>query len=128
MSYVAEISRASPSCFVFLIDQSGSMQEGWAGEVGKNKAQALSTIINRLLQNLVLKCAKSEGVRDYYDVGVIGYSAAVGPAFTISKNAHFYEDACRGPGPPRRLVLRATVIGLRVAGERGSIATSPLPG
>ena len=82
MSYVAEISRACPSCFVFLIDQSGSMQEGWAGEVGKNKAQALSTIINRLLQNLVLKCAKSEGVRDYYDVGVIGYGAAVGPAFS----------------------------------------------
>jgi hypothetical protein len=53
MSYVAEISRACPSCFVFLIDQSGSMQEGWAGEAGKNKAQAFSTIINRLLQNLV---------------------------------------------------------------------------
>jgi uncharacterized protein YegL len=82
MSYVAEISRVKPSCFVFLIDQSGSMQEAWGGESGKNKAEALSTIINRLLQNLVLKCAKSEGVRDYYDVGVIGYGAAVGPAFS----------------------------------------------
>lgn len=64
MSYTAEISRTHPSCFVFLIDQSGSMQEGWAGEAGKNKAEGLSTIINRLLQNLVLKCAKSGGVRD----------------------------------------------------------------
>ena len=82
MSYVAEISRVKPSCFIFLIDQSGSMQEAWGGESGKNKAEALSTIINRLLQNLVLKCAKSEGVRDYYDVGVIGYGAAVGPAFS----------------------------------------------
>lgn len=82
MSYTAEISRVKPSCFVFLIDQSGSMQEGWGGEAGKSKADALSTIINRLLQNLVLKCAKSEGVRDYYDVGVIGYGAAVGPAFS----------------------------------------------
>ena len=82
MSYTAEISRTHPSCFVFLIDQSGSMQEGWAGEAGKNKAEGLSTIINRLLQNLVLKCAKSEGVRDYYDVGVIGYGATVGPAFS----------------------------------------------
>ena len=82
MSYVAEISRVRPSCFIFLIDQSGSMQEAWGGESGKNKAEALSTIINRLLQNLVLKCAKSEGVRDYYDVGVIGYGAAVGPAFS----------------------------------------------
>ena len=82
MSYTAEISRTHPSCFVFLIDQSGSMQEGRAGEAGKNKAEGLSTIINRLLQNLVLKCAKSEGVRDYYDVGVIGYGATVGPAFS----------------------------------------------
>ena len=82
MAYTAEISRVRPSCFIFLIDQSGSMQEGWGGEPGKSKADALSTIINRLLQNLVLKCAKSEGVRDYYDVGVIGYGAAVGPAFS----------------------------------------------
>jgi uncharacterized protein YegL len=82
MPYTAEISRARPSCFVFLIDQSGSMQESWGGEAGKSKADALATIINRLLQNLVLKCAKSEGVRDYYDVGVIGYGASVGPAFS----------------------------------------------
>jgi hypothetical protein len=45
--------------------------------------------INRLLQNLVIKCAKSEGVRNYYDVGVIGYSgdntaSKVGPAFIAS--------------------------------------------
>ncbi len=82
MPYAAEISRVRPSCFLFLIDQSGSMQEVWAGDSGKNKAEGVSTIINRLLQNLVLKCAKSEGVRDYYDVGVIGYGAVVGPAMS----------------------------------------------
>jgi hypothetical protein len=82
MPYTAEISRTNPSCFLFLIDQSGSMQDAWSAESGKSKADGLSTIINRLLQNLVLKCAKSEGVRDYYDVGVIGYGATVGPAFS----------------------------------------------
>src|SRR5215470_17396885 len=82
MSYTAEISRVSPSCFVFLIDQSGSMQDNWAGEPNRKKADGLSTTVNRLLQNLSLKCAKSEGVRDYYDVGVIGYGSSVGPAFT----------------------------------------------
>ena len=81
MSYTAEISRTNPSCFLFLVDQSGSMEDGWAGEPGKQKADGLATIINRLLQNLVLKCAKSEGVRDYYHVGVIGYGDVVGPAF-----------------------------------------------
>jgi hypothetical protein len=84
MSYSAEISRTNPSCFLFLIDQSGSMEDPWggeAGERGQQKADSLATIVNRLLQNLVIKCAKSEGVRDYYSVGVLGYGGKVGPAF-----------------------------------------------
>jgi hypothetical protein len=51
------------------------------GEGGKRKADGVADAINRLLQNLVIKCAKSEGVRDYYEVGVLGYGASVGPAF-----------------------------------------------
>ncbi|MEM3486403.1 MAG: hypothetical protein QXI12_12375 [Candidatus Methanomethyliaceae archaeon] len=83
MPYQAEISRANPSCFLFLIDQSGSMSDLWGGsEGGESKADGLAVIINRLLQNLVIKCAKSEGVRDYYHVGVIGYGMSVGPAFS----------------------------------------------
>jgi hypothetical protein len=82
MSHTAEISRANPTCFLFLIDQSGSMQDAWAGEPGKQKADVLATIINRLLQNLVLRCAKEEGVRDYFDIGVLGYGNTVGPAFS----------------------------------------------
>ena len=81
MPYSAEISRSNPSCFLFLIDQSGSMEDDWAGEPGKQKAEGLATIINRLLQNLVIKCAKSEGVRDYYHVGVLGYGGQEAPAF-----------------------------------------------
>ena len=83
MPYVAEISRTNPSCFLFLIDQSGSMQHPFPSAEGRRaKSEALADAINRLLQNLVIKCAKSEGIRDYYQVGVIGYGgAAVGPAF-----------------------------------------------
>lgn len=80
MSYTAEISRSNPSCFLFLIDQSGSMADPFGGPVGKRKADGVADVVNRLLQNLVIKCAKSEGVRDYYHVGVIGYGAKVGPA------------------------------------------------
>lgn len=79
MPYNAEISRGKPSCFLFVIDQSGSMQDEIGG---RTKAQGVADAINRLLQNLVIKCAKSEGVRNYYDVGVIGYGAKVGPAFS----------------------------------------------
>lgn len=73
MSYTAEISRKNPSCFLFLVDQSGSMADGWSGNTNRKKADELATIMNRLLQNIVLKCAKSEGIRDYFYVGVIGY-------------------------------------------------------
>ena len=78
--YEAQISRSNPSAFVFLVDQSGSMAEAWGGESGKSKADAVATILNRLIQNLVLRCAKEEGIRDYYEVAVVGYGAGVGSA------------------------------------------------
>jgi len=85
MSYAAEISRRNPSCFLFLIDQSGSMVDPFGGEEsGRRKADQVADVINRLLQNLIIKCAKQEGVRDYYHIGVIGYGAQVGPAFAGS--------------------------------------------
>jgi len=83
-TYTAEISRVNPSCFLFLIDQSGSMSDPFAGDASKKKADEVAKIINRWLQDLVLRCAKSEGVRDYFHVGVIGYGANVGPAFSGS--------------------------------------------
>src|SRR5260221_9378773 len=82
MAYSAQISRLNPSCFVFLIDQSGSMTDVFgAGEGNQKKADGVADAINRLLQNLVIKCAKEEGIRDYFHVCVIGYGAHVGPAF-----------------------------------------------
>lgn len=83
--YTEEISRANPSCFLFLIDQSGSMADPW-GDIGKSKADGVATVINHLLSDIVIKCSKGEDKpRDYYHVGVIGYGFdhdAVGSAFT----------------------------------------------
>ncbi len=82
MAYSAEISRDNPSCFLFLIDQSTSMEEDIAaGDGTQQKATGVSDTMNRWLQELSIKCAKSEGVRDYYHVGVIGYGKKVGPCF-----------------------------------------------
>lgn len=44
------------------------------------KKEGVADAINRLLENLVIKCSKPE-VRDYFEIGVIGYGATVGPAF-----------------------------------------------
>jgi hypothetical protein len=77
MPYTAELSRANPTCLVFLIDQSSSMAEPFGAQPEKPKAEGVSDGINRLLQNLVLKCAKGDGIRDYFHVGVIGYGGRV---------------------------------------------------
>jgi hypothetical protein len=77
MPYAAEITRTNPTCFIFLVDQSSSMLEPFAGQTNKQKAEGVADAINRLLQNLILKCAKSDGIRDYFHVGVIGYGGRV---------------------------------------------------
>jgi hypothetical protein len=80
MTYAAEISRSNPSCLLFVIDQSGSMEDPFAGSaVGRSKGQELADVINRLLQTLVTRCAKGEEVRNYFEVGVIGYGETIGP-------------------------------------------------
>lgn len=80
--YTAEISRKNPSCFLFLIDQSGSMSDPWGGEAGGAKSQSVADALNRLLLNLVLRCTRVDGVRPYYEIGVIGYGSSVNFAFS----------------------------------------------
>lgn len=73
MPYQAEISRGNPTAFLFLIDQSGSMDDPFGK--GRKKSEQTADVLNRTLANLIIRCTKSEGVRDYFDVGVIGYSS-----------------------------------------------------
>jgi hypothetical protein len=79
MPYSKEISRRNPSAIMFLLDQSGSMSEGF-GAASIPKAQGAADAINRLLQELILKCTKEEGIRDYFDVAIIGYGSQQGYA------------------------------------------------
>lgn len=82
MPYNAQISRANPACIFFLIDQSGSMSDPFGGDTAnRSKANGVADATNKLLQNLGIKCARAEGIRDYFEIGVIGYGAQVAPAF-----------------------------------------------
>ena len=83
MPYTAEISRANPTCFLFLIDQSGSMAERWGGDAGKTKAEGVADAINRLLETLVTRCSKGDYIADRYYVGLIGYGGEVSLGFPI---------------------------------------------
>ena len=78
MAYSAEISRDNPTAIVFLIDQSGSMDEKMV--TGKTKSDFVADVLNKTIYTLVTNCTKSDGVRNYFDVGVIGYGGqGIGP-------------------------------------------------
>src|SRR5262245_50003375 len=86
MPYSTEISRNNPTCFVFLLDQSGSMADPFGGgEAQIRKADFLADVVNRTLHDLVIRCTRTEEIRDYFNVSLIGYGAttqAVGPAYS----------------------------------------------
>ena len=72
--YAQPASRANPACIIFLLDQSYSMNNGIAGSP-RPKIEALSTGINRFIADLITLCEKGEEKpRNYFDVGVIGYT------------------------------------------------------
>ncbi len=58
------------------------MSEQIGGEVPKAKSNVVADALNRLLSELSIKCAKEEGVRDYFYVSVLGYGSTVGSAYT----------------------------------------------
>jgi hypothetical protein len=75
MPYQAAIQRSDPTALIFLVDQSGSMADRMAGSE-RTKSQFVSDVLNRTLMNLVTRCTKSDGVRDYFEIAVVGYGGA----------------------------------------------------
>jgi hypothetical protein len=107
MHYTAQISRKNPACFLFLIDQSDSMSESFVeGASGQSKAAAVADAINRLLQNLVLRSAKAEGIQDYFHVGVIGYGKTIQPGFGGKLPYELFVPISRLGEKPLRLETR----------------------
>lgn len=73
--YDAQITRLQPTALLVLIDQSGSMSGGSSliDGVQRNKAEAAAYYLNSLLDELIGKCTKHDGLRDYIDICVLGY-------------------------------------------------------
>ncbi len=86
MTYNAEISRRNPGLFIFLIDQSRSMSHKLGGTL-RSKSQEAADAINRQIYELIYRCTKSDGVRDYFDIGIIGYGAVSDTAQSLLKDA-----------------------------------------
>lgn len=73
-AYTAQITRNTPTAFIFLIDQSVSMRK-YTTLYGEEMpmAEAVARIVNHQLNELVLRCIKGSETRDYYDIAIIGY-------------------------------------------------------
>ncbi len=75
-AYSAKIRRDQPTALVFLIDQSGSMNEGELDieGVSMNKASATARIINKTLSELINRSTTREiELANYVYVSIIGY-------------------------------------------------------
>lgn len=72
--YTAQITRNTPTAFIFLVDHSVSMQQMTTlyGEK-MTMAEAAARIVNSQINELVLRCVKMEDTRHYYDIAVVGY-------------------------------------------------------
>ena len=73
LSYQAEISRTSPTAILMVMDQSTSMNHRLNS--GQSKAAFLADVLNKTLYTIITNCSKSDGVRDYFHVGVVAYGA-----------------------------------------------------
>ncbi|MFI3302915.1 MAG: VWA domain-containing protein [Rikenellaceae bacterium] len=75
--YEKSITRENRSAFVIMIDQSGSMAEpiDYEGRT-MTKAEAVAEVTNLIIEELIERARRSDGVRDYYDIGIVGYSGS----------------------------------------------------
>ena len=73
--YTQSITRTHRTAIILAIDGSGSMAEKIRFRNRQmTKAEAVATITNGMLFELIERARRSNGVRDYYDIAVIGYS------------------------------------------------------
>lgn len=101
MPYSAEISRKNPAFFLFLIDQSGSMDDSFGGDpAAKKKKDGVVGAINKLLEEIIGRCSPPE-VKDRFEISVLGYGGGkVSSAFSgnlsnkeIAKISEVYKNS-----------------------------------
>lgn len=75
MAYEAQISRRTPTAFLFIIDQSGSMNEALFDST-ETKMSIVAKVVNRTLYDLFSMALKGDEFYDYFKIGIIGYGGA----------------------------------------------------
>ena len=101
MSYSVRPNSKNPVAVLFVVDQSGSMEDKMAS--GRfTKAQQVANVINKTINDMVVTCSQ-DTFKQYYDIGVIGYGDggaynALGGAFSgniLNSVEVFYNNPLR---------------------------------
>lgn len=106
--YTAQITRNTPTAFIFLIDQSASMR-GMTRLNGEEmtKAEAVARIVNRQINELVLRCIKADDIRHYYDIAVIGYGHEIYSGWNGDLEGRFFVSPKElNDNPFKRITVR----------------------
>ena len=95
--YEKEITRRHRTAFVIAVDRSQSMCEDIRfGERTTTKAAAVCDVVNNIISELIVRSRRDDGVRDYYDIAVIGYSdGRVYPLLDPPRDFVSVSDLCR---------------------------------
>lgn len=104
--YTQEITRRHRTAFVIMLDRSASMQGRVRfGRMMMTKADAVAFTANALVTELVDRSRRTDGVRDYYDIAVVGYGGD-GVELLLSDNgfSSISELARRAPRISRMAV------------------------
>ncbi|MBK9260205.1 MAG: VWA domain-containing protein [Polyangiaceae bacterium] len=85
--YKQLFSKSTPGCILILIDQSGSMDEGFNGaqpnaaDPFSRKDGACAMAVNRVIREIALAAQKGDVISPRCDLGVVGYGRQIGSAF-----------------------------------------------
>ncbi len=115
MSYQAEISRASPTAILMVMDQSTSMNQRL--DSGQSKAAFLADVLNKTLYTIITNCSKADGIRDYFHVGVVAYNGEAHNGFQGALG----NDALHAISRLAEAPLRVETRNKKVAGFNGNV-------
>ena len=109
--YSARITRLNPTAFIILIDQSGSMEERVLfNSTPMTKADSVALVTNRLISELMLRSCREDGVRDYFDIAVVGYSGNKATSLLGEKGEFVRSSQLAQMECPKRKITRERLL------------------
>lgn len=104
-AYTAQITRQTPTAFIFLVDQSVSMgRTTMLHNERMSLSEAVARIVNRSIEELINRCIKGNEIRHYFDIAVIGYGETTRSAWLGTLEGKDFVTPSELRGQPYRMV------------------------